>query len=537
MKDSKISNSLLESLKKHNSLPYLFIGSGISRRYLGLPNWEGLLNIFTEDLSHPFNYYLSKSDGDYSRAATEIAKEFNNIWWDSEKYADSRNNFENKVKTLEAPFKLAVSEFINNWDSAAWLEDQENKKELINEIGIMKKAVVDGVITTNYDSFVKDMFPSFKEYIGQDDILLSDAQFIAEIFKIHGSSNDFKTLVLTNSDYTQYLNRSHYLTAKLLTIFAEHPVIFLGYSITDEYIGKILNNIAEAVGPERLDELGSRIYFIQFNSSPEFMPTIENTSQGHGTSQLPMTKIETNSFAWIWHALSQLERPFPAALLRELKHHVFELINNPLPGQSVESIKAVAIDSEDAQGLKVVFGVAAVSDTDLEDISSLSARILTREDLAEDILGIRKRKLDPENVLSFGISKGIRANKSYYVPTYKYLYESGRLDSDDPDFSNLPEIIKILSLKDISLSESSQKKFDELFSDQSINIEDIHATGIPNYLWTELIIIAINKGRYGNIEEIKKILLDLYHQDESKNKTSFYKLLCAYDRKLYKNKD
>lgn len=105
MDNNSAKNQLLNSLKQHSTLPFLFIGSGMSRRYLGLPDWKGLLSNFSNKLDKPFNSFLSKADNNYPLAATYIAEAFNEYWWESEEYKSSREKFEDLVEYKGSPTK------------------------------------------------------------------------------------------------------------------------------------------------------------------------------------------------------------------------------------------------------------------------------------------------------------------------------------------------------------------------------------------------------------------------------------------------
>ena len=72
--------------------PYLFIGSGLSRRYLNMPTWLNLLKDFSEKLllQKGFGYYDSKSEGNLPELASLMASEFHETLWTNPSFSDSR---------------------------------------------------------------------------------------------------------------------------------------------------------------------------------------------------------------------------------------------------------------------------------------------------------------------------------------------------------------------------------------------------------------------------------------------------------------
>ncbi|MDR6639631.1 SIR2 family protein [Paenarthrobacter nitroguajacolicus] len=516
------------SLAAHSALPYLFLGSGLSRRYLGLPDWEALLRRFADEIGEDFDYHLASASNDLPAAATSVALKFHPHWWRDSAYESQKMAYKAHVKDEDGGLKVAIATYIQDHEDLVPGRPGVDDKDLSDEIDRLRNAVVDGVITTNYDSLTDQLFPGFPAYVGQDELLLSDAQFIAETYKIHGSADQPLSLVVTQGDYERFSRRNHYLAAKLLTIFAEHPVVFVGYSLNDDYVGEILDNIATAVGPDRIDELGHRIYFVEWNSNPAFVPVIEQASLVRGGARLPITRIETNTLGWIWDAMSQLERPFPAAVLRQLRKHVFDLVTHPDPSQTREVVRAIPIDAADAGDVRVVFGVGSFTEKDLEDLSTISGRTLTRGDIEHDVLGLRKRPLDAENVLLYGIPMGIRPSATSFLPVYKYLAEAGRVDTDGVvNYEGLTDIVRSLAEREINVVARSRARFTREVSGELVTPRQIADSSYALYFKLDCLTLIENP----DLDELATVLREIYAMpDLGGNVSQFRRALCHFDR-------
>lgn len=76
-----ITESLKGIIKDSPTAPFLFIGSGFSRRYLGLEDWEGLLTRFGNNLPTGFVKYASESNDNLALGAQNMASAYSEYWW------------------------------------------------------------------------------------------------------------------------------------------------------------------------------------------------------------------------------------------------------------------------------------------------------------------------------------------------------------------------------------------------------------------------------------------------------------------------
>lgn len=162
-----IKPQLIERLKKSGASPFLFIGSGFSRRYLELEDWKGLLRRFSNGLQ-PFNYYTTTANGDLPTVAELIAKDFLDIWWKNPEYEASRCIYntpekESELKDITSPLRIEISKYMNEITNKGVSTNTYEQ-----EIAALKETNIDGIITTNWDQFIETIFPEYKVYTGQN---------------------------------------------------------------------------------------------------------------------------------------------------------------------------------------------------------------------------------------------------------------------------------------------------------------------------------------------------------------------------------
>jgi hypothetical protein len=413
MHDVAALDDLKTRLLASSAAPFLFVGSGISRRYLNLDNWVELLKRMAALTGRPYGYYSSKADTTLPRVASEIAVPFHELWWTDPQFEESRKRYGDDLTTREGPLKVEVARYME--DAFGALATAGPKAD---ELAALANVVIDGVITTNYDPLLERIFPDFVPYVGQDELLFTDPKGVGEIYQIHGSVTRPESIVLTESDYAEFNARNPYLAAKLLTIFVEHPVVFLGYSLNDSNVTEILVSIARVLTTENLGRLQDHLIFVNWDPDQR-EPTLVGSQIAVSGFTIPVVQLTVASFEGVFEVLANLPRRFPARLLRRLKEHVYQLV---LTGDPGNLMAVVDIDDDTrADEIDVVFGVGVQARLGEHGYVGLS-----RTDLLVDVL--QPHGYNPRIVVNDVLPRLLR--HPGHTPVYLYLREAGLLQDD-----------------------------------------------------------------------------------------------------------
>lgn len=437
-----MKNGILKRLKKTDHLPMLFVGSGMSIRYLGLDNWKELLRHFARmaaDSEYAYEMYeqqakgLDGKEGLLPKVAELIERDFNQRWFKDERFKESREQSVDEIGRSISPFKIEIARYTNE-------RSRTHKAEYAAEIEMFRKLEmrsIGGVLTTNYDCFIEEMFPSYTKYIGQEELLFSTLYGISEIYKIHGCCTKPESIVVNEADYTDFSDKNAYLAAKILTIFLEHPIVFIGYSLTDPNIENILKSIVKCLSVENLDKIKERLMFVVRAKGGEAEDISTYSKSFEGGKSIEMTRIRLKSYEPLYQALLENQAKYNAPMLRRLKQDIYELV---LTNKPTSRIRTVNLEDEKLDDIEVVVGVGILNDFGRKGYTGVTA-----DELYADVV-LDNREFDEECIVWDALPKLLPHN-SNSLPIFKYLSQYS---------GELPEKVK-------SAAESKQQ-FDNLIS-------------------------------------------------------------------------
>ncbi|MDD6632059.1 MAG: SIR2 family protein [Lachnobacterium sp.] len=417
-----MTNTVLDKLIEQNRMPVLFIGSGISKRYLyNYPDWNELLKRSYKKINDD-DYPLKKLREQYNRQnlsdfeancklASFIENEFNSAFFDRKiKIGKTKNP--KWVNSGVSPYKMFLCHYFKKCNI---YYSEKNNLEISKFKALRNK--VSAVITTNYDSFLeKEIFnEDFHVFVHQNELFSSDSYDIAEIYKIHGSCTDANSIIITESDYDKFSDTRKLIIAKMLTLFAESPIVFLGYSFTDENIQKIISEFLSCLTSKELENIDEHFVFVSYKQNESDLKEIHRTITTRYGAEIPITEIQTDNYSLIYDALNKITPGMSPKRIRDTRKIIKTIVDENTTTHNAESI-IVGID--DLSNIDLSSKPLAVAIGYRENIlSKVGYGPLADDEIIEDIL-YNNKHFDSEQMCKERFKS---ISRTRLIPVFKYI--------------------------------------------------------------------------------------------------------------------
>jgi tetratricopeptide (TPR) repeat protein len=219
MRVDELAGQVARLLKNQDAI--IFLGAGVS---LGTPKEQ------EDDLGMPSSTKLAKM----------IAEEFH------VPFRDGRSE-------LDGIAALAVEEAADPASVKAFVADAilDRAKTTLRTHKALARVAPPLVLTTNYDSLYEKALDDRGVRYGK---IVHQGQLSApagrpRVVKLHGDAEDHTTLVLTGEDYMRWETEAAGLVTDVTASFQRSPCVFVGYSLRDPNLRRIVGLVRSRLGP------------------------------------------------------------------------------------------------------------------------------------------------------------------------------------------------------------------------------------------------------------------------------------------------
>jgi len=492
-----------EFISNYRNHPVLFIGAGVSLRYLeNSYTWDGLLQKISYELKSNPEFYLDiksscENEGvyDYTKIATILEEVFNeSLHQDRDgKFKNINDEFYAKMGSNIniSRLKIYIAELLKP------LEIKDTKSDEVAELKKTRKNIA-SIITTNYDCFIEGIF-DFQPLIGND-ILLSNPYGSA--YKIHGCISDPLKIIITEKDYKKFNEKYELIRAQLLSLFIHNPIIFMGYGIGDENIKSLLKTIFTYVEPnsESANKIRDNFLLVEYEEGSDSLEVGEHDIDLEGFSTIRINKIRTDDYTSIYRALSELTLPISAMDVRKVQDIVKEIYS----GGTIKVSITEDLDSLNNSDKIIAIGSSKTITYQYQTSAEMMSNYfkIIDESNSQLLVLINKHKIQTQQyfpIFGFSCICDEILNVSKFKEQQKCKIKFA-LDSLPPKYQTTKTTIKEITEDD----------------------------GIPISHKENALLWGIMQG-YLSLDEVETYLRTF----EEKMTTQYRKLLCGYDIKKY----
>ena len=500
---------IFEFIKNYRNHPVLFVGAGVSLRYLkDSYTWDGLLKHISTNINNNQEYYLDIKSScstergyDYPKIASRLEYDFNEL------LKNDRNGRFKQVndlfyKNMEdniciSRFKIYISQLLQS------IEYKDNIQDELDELKKARKNIA-SIITTNYDQLIEKLF-DFQPLVGND-ILLSNPY--GSVYKIHGCVKYPQKVIITEDDYTKFGEKYELIRAQLLSLFIHNPIIFLGYGIGDENIKSLLKTIFTYVdtNSETAEKIRNNFLLVEYEKNNTSLNVTEHDIDLEGLATIRINKIKTDNFKKIYKALSQLLLPVSAMDVRKVQNIVKEIY----AGGNIKVNITEDLDSISNGDKIIAIGSKKTIQYYFQTISEIMTNYF--------------KIIDESNSQLLELINKQKIQKNQYFPVFGFSQICDSIEK-----------IEELKRQQIEKVHSAVNNIPESSKIQHCNIENIiNDTNITTSNKNNTIIWLIYNQQL-QLSDAENYLRNYYDISLDKSDTSYRKLLCTFDLKKYGN--
>ncbi|WP_314244715.1 SIR2 family protein [Empedobacter tilapiae] len=517
-----------EFVSNFKSHPVLFIGTGISLRYLeNSYNWDELLKSICNKICDNNEKYLDikakyineSGQFDYPKVGEEIEvlfNEFLNKNRDGEfKYInDEYYRLLNEGKLI-SKFKLYI---------ASLLEEINFKEDKLDEIELFKqlKFNISSIITTNYDTLIENTI-KFKPLISND-ILLTNPY--GALYKIHGCVTDPTKIIISENDYKKSKDKDELIRAQLLSLFIHNPVIFLGYGAQDENVNNILKTVFKYTeyNTESFNKIRDNFLIVEYKEASNNFQ-VSDYHLKIDDVPIQIKKLETDDYSTLYKELIGAKYPISAIDIRKVQNIMHEIIVDAKSADKKSVKEVIIVDSKEE--IKTDDRVLVITYGNNETAKSIKQTIFKEKMIPEhmtviDFISNYFEIISEKDIERIKIIDQLSISKNTYFPIYGFKNIFNELSNSKKLEQN--QINILLKFKD-RLDKNSKNaikhySIEDIYKDSNISESAKHPSIFYN-VWNNNITLE-------NLE------LYLLNYSENKNDSNYRRLVTLYDYKFFK---
>lgn len=337
-----------EYISNFTNHPVLFVGTGISLRYLKNSfTWDSLLEKISYIVYQNEEVYLdikarcTKIGGgfDYPRIASILENAFDDKLKKERhgEFSFINDSYYQHIKEGNpiSRFKLFLAHLFSD------LTIKNSKKE---ELDLLKQLSnnISSIITTNYDRLLETI-SNFNPLVSND-ILLTNPY--GSLYKIHGCILKPEKIVITAEDYEKSKYQNELIKAQLLSLFIHNPIIFLGYGIQDENVNGILKTVFNYVGDnqEMIKRIRNNFLLVEYEEDSENTIVSDYDLKIDGVT-IQIKKLKTDNYSSLYKALIEAKYPISAMDVKKVQSIMYDIVKKTTT-KADNNLKEIVADKE-----------------------------------------------------------------------------------------------------------------------------------------------------------------------------------------------